>query len=179
MKQYSKKLKKCFLIPYFFVLDKISHKMYAKKIGVNFGENCNFYGKISWGTEPWIITLGNRVFVTDQVRFVTHDGGTLVFRDRFPSLEITKPIVVKNNVYIGTRAIIMPGVTIGENCIVGAGAVVTKDVPDNSVVAGVPARIIKTSDEYLEKLKRESLGLGHLFGKEKDNELKKYYNYKG
>lgn len=66
--------------------------------------------------------------------------------------------------------------TIGNRCIIAAGAIVTKDVPDNSVVAGVPARIIKTTDEYLEKLKRESLHLGHLNGEDKAKELKKIYH---
>ena len=73
----------------------------------------------------------------------------------------------------------MPGVQIGNNVIVGAGAIVTKSVPDNSVVAGVPAKVIKTTDEYFEKLKKESLHLGHLKGKEKDLALKKYYGYTG
>ena len=73
----------------------------------------------------------------------------------------------------------MPGVNIGNNIIIGAGAVVTKDIPDNSVAVGVPARVIKTADEYFEKIQKESLHLGHLKGEEKDIALKKYYNYKG
>ncbi len=56
---------------------------------------------------------------------------------------ITKPIVIKRNVWIGAAATILPGVTIGENSIVAAGAVVSKDVPANTIVGGVPAKIIK------------------------------------
>ena len=74
---------------------------------------------------------------------------------------------------------VMPGVNIGNNVVIGAGAIVTRDIPDNSVAVGVPARVIKTADEYLEKLKRESLHLGHLKGQEKDNALKEYYHYTG
>ncbi|WP_251546513.1 DapH/DapD/GlmU-related protein [Limosilactobacillus caecicola] len=55
-------------------------------------------------------------------------------------------IHIKSNAWIGARAIILPGVTIGENAIVGSGAVVTHDVPDNAVVVGSPARVIKTLD---------------------------------
>ena len=74
---------------------------------------------------------------------------------------------------------ILPGAHIGNNCVIGARSVVTKDIPDNSVAVGVPARVIKSADEYLEKLKRESLHLGHLKGKEKDLALRNYYNYRG
>ena len=55
----------------------------------------------------------------------------------------TKEIVIKRNAWIGARVCILPGVTIGENAIVGTGSIVTKDVPDNSIVVGNPARVIK------------------------------------
>ena len=58
----------------------------------------------------------------------------------------TKEIHIKKNAWIGARVSILPGVTIGENAIVGTGSVVTKDVPDNSIAVGVPAKIIKTLD---------------------------------
>ncbi len=63
--------------------------------------------------------------------------------------------------------------------MIGAGAVVTNEIPDNSVAVGIPARVIKTADEYFEKIKRESLHLGNLKGQEKDKALKKYYGYLG
>lgn len=68
---------------------------------------------------------------------------------------------------------------MGNNVVIGAGAVVAKDIPDNSVAVGVPARVIKTADEYFEKIQRESLHLGHLKGQEKDKALMEYYGYKG
>ena len=164
---------------YYFFVGRKNPLKYAKKIGVNFKGECKLYGNPGWGSEPWIITIGNNVHITAGVRFVTHDGGTLLFRDKVPDLEITKPIVVGDNVYIGNCVIILPGVTIGNNVVIGAGAVVTKDIPDNSVAVGVPARVIKSTDEYFEKLKRESLKLGHLKGQEKDKALMEYYGYKG
>ncbi len=137
------------------------------------------YGRIGWSTEPWIIALGDNVHITNGVKFLTHDGATLLFRDRVPDIEITKPIVIGDNVYIGNDAIILPGVTIGSDVIIGAGAVVSKSIPDNSVAVGVPARVIKTADEYFEKAKKESLHLGHLKGEEKDRKIMEYYQYTG
>jgi len=153
----------------------LNHEKYAKFIGVNMGKDVHIYGNPlnMFGTEPWCIKLGNNVHITREVLFITHDGGTLLFRDKVPDLEITKPIIIGNNVYIGVRSIIMPGVTIGNDCIIGAGAVVTKNVPDNSVVGGVPAKFIKNIDEYFEDIKLKSLHLGHLKGKKKDIELRK------
>lgn len=173
-------LKKIYRIFYRQIVWRINPVRYARKIGVNFKEGeIHIYGKVWWSTEPWIITIGSNVHITDGVKFITHDGGTLLFRDKVHDLEITKPIVVGDNVYIGNNAIILPGVKIGSNVVIGAGAIVSKDIPDNSVVAGVPARVIKTMDEYLEKLKKESLHLGYLKGEQKDRKLMEYYKYKG
>lgn len=165
---------------YYSIVGRIAPSKLAKKIGVNFPwGGIHLYGNINWGTEPWIITLGNNVHITAGVKFITHDGGTLLYRHIIPDLEITKPIVVGNDVYIGNDVILLPGVTIGNNVIIGAGAIVSKDIPDNSVAVGVPAQVIKTADEYLEKIKKESLHLGHLKGQEKDRALMEYYGYKG
>lgn len=171
---------KLFAIPnYIFrlIFSKVNGIKYAKYIGVNMGKNCFIYGNPMhmFSTEPWCITLGDNVHITREVLFITHDGGTLLFRDKIPSLEYTAPIKVKNNVYIGVRSIIMPGVTIGNNCVIAAGSVVTKDVPDNTVFGGVPAHFIKSTDDYLDGLKHKSLGLGHLKGKIKDKALKDYF----
>ena len=58
----------------------------------------------------------------------------------------TKPVIIGDDVWIGANAVILPGVTIGKHCVVAAGAVVTKDVPDNTIVGGVPAKEIKKSE---------------------------------
>jgi len=61
----------------------------------------------------------------------------------------TKPVVIGDDVWIGANAVILPGVTIGQHCVVAAGAVVTKDVPDNTLVGGVPAKVIKPLTTHL------------------------------
>lgn len=140
-----------------FFLKRLNPVKYARTNGVNFGKGLKIYGNIHWSTEPWIISIGDNVHITDGVRFLTHDGGTLLFRDKVPDLEITKLINIGNNVYIGNQVILLPGVSVGNNVVIGAGAVVSKSIPDNSVAVGVPARVIKSSDEYFEKIKSESL----------------------
>lgn len=152
---------------------------YASIVGVNFGDNLHIYGTVHWGSEPWIITLGDNVFLTDGVSFLTHDAGILIFKQEYPDLELTKPITVGNNVYIGANTMILGGVNIGNKVIIGCGSVVTKDIPDNSVAVGSPARVIKSADDYLEKAKTNSIHLGRLNGQEKDRALMEYYHYKG
>ena len=103
------KFKKLFTVPFLKMVDLISHERYAKLVGVNYGKNCHFYGHIAWGTEPWIITTGDNVHITDGVDFITHDGATLLFRDKEPTLELTRPIKIGSNVYVGTRSLILGG----------------------------------------------------------------------
>lgn len=92
---------KIFQILFETIYARINHTGFAKYKGVVFGSGLHIYGNPyqMFGTEPWCIKLGNNVHITRGVFFVTHDGGTLLFRDRIPDLEITKPIIVGNNVY--------------------------------------------------------------------------------
>lgn len=123
------------------------------KNGLKCGDGVTSMGGASFGSEPYLVELGNRVRLSTEVSFVTHDGGTYAFRREKGNEDIVRfgRIVVGDDTFIGMRAIIMPGVTIGRNCVVGAGSIVTRDVPDRCVVAGIPARIICTTDEYAQK----------------------------
>ena len=76
------------------------------------------------------------------------------FEEEIDDFVIVGNITVGDNVYFGIQSVIMPGVKIGNNVIVGACSVVTKDVPDNCVVAGIPARVINTREAYLDKINR-------------------------
>lgn len=87
------------------------------------------------------ITIEDEVLIGPRVNLVT-ENHPLEPTDR--RALVTKPILIKKNAWIGAGAIILPGVTIGENSVVAAGAVVSKNVPDHAVVAGIPAKIIKS-----------------------------------
>ena len=128
--------------------------------GADIGNRCEIRGSVNFGSEPYLIKIGNHVRINSDVQLITHDGGTWVLRDYLQidnkeNITLFKRIVIGNNVHIGTGAIIMPGVSIGDNCIIGCGAVVTKNIPNNSIAVGVPARVIETIDEYFEKHKEE------------------------
>jgi acetyltransferase-like isoleucine patch superfamily enzyme len=110
-----------------------------------------------FGTEPWLVEIGSRVTVTAGVLFLTHDGASRIFRDRIDGSSVFGnrfgAVRVLDDCFVGVRAILMPGVTIGPASIVGAGSIVTRDVPPQTVVAGAPARVVCTLDEYVERYK--------------------------
>lgn len=106
----------------------------------------------SLGTEPYLISIGDRVTISGGVSLLTHDGGSWLFTKEVPSLQRFGKIDIRDNCYIGAAAIILPNVTIGPNSVVGAGSVVTRDVPPDTVVAGNPARVIRPSASYRQKI---------------------------
>ena len=173
------KIRNIYRIIYRKLIGNLNPVKYAKKIGVNMTGRVFLTGGVLWGTEPWIITLGDNVHISDGVRFLTHDGGARLFREKVPDLEITKPITIGNNVFIGNCVILMPGVCIGNNVIIGAGAVVTHNVPDNTVFGGCPAKKIEDIEDYFVKIQDKSIHLGNLVGEEKDIAMREYYKYKG
>ena len=121
----------------------------AKYLGVKIGENCRLL-KCTFSTEPYLVKIGNHVSAT-RTHFETHDGGVWIFRDKHPKWDKIAPITIGNNVYIGEGCIILPGVNIGNNVIIGARSIITKDIPNNSVAVGSPAKVIKSIDDYYNK----------------------------
>src|SRR5690348_16682663 len=107
------------------------HTKIGKNVFINF--DCTF---LDLGG----ITIEDNVLIAAKVNLLS-EGHPLTPENR-QSL-VPGPIRIKKNAWIGANATILPGVTIGENAVVAAGAVVSKDVPDNTVVGGIPAKIIK------------------------------------
>lgn len=152
---------------------------YWRSKGVIIGERCEIYSSASFGSEPYLISLGDHVRVNSGVNFVTHDGGVWVLRDCHEDLkeiDLFGKISVGNNVHIGTNALIMPGVAIGNNCIIGCGAIVTKNIPDNSIAVGIPARVIETIDDYTSKHINDFDRTKVLSRTEKEGYLKKKFS---
>ena len=115
------------------------------------------------------IRIGFNVQVGSNVQFLT-PAHPLNPVDRAECWEAGAPITVEDNVWIGGGAIILGGVTIGENSVIGAGTVVTKDVPANSLVVGNPGRVIRTLDE------NERPAYPHVFSAESMEETRAYYS---
>ena len=138
---------------------------YAISKGMKVGKGCTLASRngTSFGSEPYLITLEDEVRLSGGVQFITHDGGTWAFRDLDKYADVLKfgAIKVGFRSFIGYGVIIMPGVTIGKRCVIGAGAVVTKDIPDHSVAVGVPAKVICSTDDYAEKCLKEYIAKGY------------------
>lgn len=127
-------------------------KRYIKQ-GLQIASDCRLISMPNFGSEPYLVSIGNHVTISAGCTFITHDGGTWVIRESQKYRDVIKygRIVVHDNCFIGAGCTIMPGVSIGPNCVVATCAVVTKNVPPNTVVGGVPARIIMSIEEYAEK----------------------------
>ena len=141
-------------------LAKALRRFWAKKILLSCGNNVNieknalFGPEVSLGTNSGIgvncelygpVTIGDNVMMGPEV--IVYTNGHCFGRTDITMIEqgLTekKPVTIGNDVWIGRRVMIMPGVKIGDGCVIGAGAVVTKDIPDYTVACGVPAKVVK------------------------------------
>ncbi len=147
----------------------LNDEQYARKIGVTIGHSCSIATR-NFGSEPYLITIGDYVQITNDVKFFTHGGGW-IFRRTHPSFDTFGKITIGNNIYIGNNAILLPGVTIGDNVIIAASAIITKSVPAGSIVAGNPAKVIGSTNEYLMKMLPYNVNTKHLSKNKKRNFL--------
>ena len=132
---------------YVFLLDKYGMKFtgFPRYIGVNV--MFDDFEKIS---------LGDRVVISDDCHFLTHDYSlttALISIKKKPKKDLAfqKPIIVGDNVFIGKKSIIMPNARIGSNVIIGAGAVVRGEIPENTIAIGNPCKVISKLDVKAKK----------------------------
>ena len=121
----------------------------------------NFFQKIGgcyiaphiWPNETYLISMGDDVWLTGGVQLINHDASVQVIKEakNLDWIDKIGRISFGNHVFVGNHSIIMPGVNIGNNVVIGAGSVVTKDIPSNSVAVGNPAHVVMSFDEYVEK----------------------------
>ncbi len=141
---------------------------YLRLSGVKVGRNVNFrypsHATIDLN-RPSLIEIGDNVDINDNFTIMTHDFGTFVFRNLYSDFVASSGRVkIGSNIYFGRDVTILKGVSIGDNCIIGLGSVVTKDIPSNSVAVGAPCRVVCSIEDYYEKRKNaqvvEAIELG-------------------
>ena len=120
-----------------------------KKMGLKIGSHFQ-YGRYCFfdPAHCFLISIGNDVTFSTRVHILAHDAST---KKHLNYVKIGQ-VIIEDHVFIGANSTILPGVTIGENSIIGAGSVVSKNVEKNSVYAGVPAKKICSVEDYLKKV---------------------------
>lgn len=151
------------------VMHELSPVAYFRSLGASIGAGVDIYGSslFTFGTEPYLVRVGDSVTISEGVIFVTHDGGLRVHRDEHPDAFLYAPITIEDGAFIGARAVLLPGVTVGRRAVVGAGAVVARSIPAETVAVGVPARPVKSIEEYWEGARDRLISTAGLSAEEK------------
>ena len=135
--------------------DSASYIKYLRKKGMRIGTRTIIYSPRNTlidETRPWLIEIGDDVKITHGVIILTHGFDWSVLKGVYGEvLGSSGKVTIGNNVFIGMNSIILKGVTIGNNVIIGAGSIVNKDIPDNCVVVGNPAKVVMSLDDYRQK----------------------------
>ena len=135
---------------------------YLRKQGFKIGRNVFIRDPKSFvidGTRRASISIGDNVYFNHNTSIIAHDEVAKVFRIKFNDwLPSNGRIIIGDNIVFARNVTILKGVSIGDNCIIGFGSVVTKDIPANSVAVGSPAKVICSIDEYYHKRQQQSLG---------------------
>ncbi len=126
--------------------------------GVKVGKGCKVFNtrNVCIEADPVLLEIGDYCKITQGVTIITHDYSRSVLRRVYGQIiGDGAPVIIGNNVFIGINSIILMGTRLGDNTIVGAGSVVKGTFPDNVVIAGTPAKVICTLQEFKEKRERQ------------------------
>ena len=143
------------------VMTSNDYCIYLRERGVKVGNGVNFrypaHTLIDL-TRPSLLEIGNNVDINDNFTMLSHDFGAFALRGKYGEfVNSSGGSKIGNNVVIGRNVTMLKGSSIGNNCIVALGSVITKSIPDNSVVAGIPAKVICSIDEYYQKRKSKQI----------------------
>lgn len=134
---------------------------YLRSKGVKIGKNCYTPEPKSISIDysrPLLLEIGENVRLNQGLTIMTHDFASMTFINAYNEfIPSHRKIKIGNNVYFGRQCTVLKGVTIGDNCIIGYGSVVMKDIPANSVAVGSPAKVICTLEEYFAKREKQYL----------------------
>ena len=109
-------------------------------------------------TRPSLVSIGSNVDINTNFQILTHDYTTMVFKIKYGDfINSSGKVSIGSNIYFGTNVTVLKGVTIGDNCIIGAGSIVTKSIPANSVASGVPCKVICSIDDYYNNRKTKMI----------------------
>jgi len=149
---------------YHFILERKQHRYLARlqRHGLRLGNNLEIHtGFFFDPSHCYLISIGNNCVFAPNVRLIAHDASA---KHAVGYAKIGR-IDIGDNCFLGDSVIVLPGVCIGSNSIIGAGSIVTKDIPPDSVAAGSPARVLCSAADYADKMRRLSTGK-KVFGRE-------------
>jgi acetyltransferase-like isoleucine patch superfamily enzyme len=132
---------------------------FLRKKGAVVGNGTVFFGHVTIDfSRPCLVEIGRNCIFTDGVTLLTHGFDWAVLREKYGEMVSSSgKVVVEDNVFVGVNAIILKGTRIGKNTIIGAGSVVTHDIPSDCVAAGNPCKVIMSLGEYYKKRKKDSI----------------------